>query len=188
MEDWVSSLMDARRFRHALGVTDISFSLALKYSADEEKAVVAGLLHDCAKCLSDEILIAECEKYNLPISKYEKIAPYLLHSKLGAYYGKEKFQIEDEDILNAITYHTTGRPNMSTLEKIVFVADYIEPSRAVIPNLQTIRRLSFIHLDKTVLEILQNTIRYLESTSKSIDATTLEAYNYYKNQLNERER
>jgi len=77
---------------------------------------------------------------------------------------------------------------MSTLEKIVFVADYIEPSRAVIPNLQTIRRLSFIHLDKTVLEILQNTIRYLESTSKSIDATTLEAYNYYKNQINERER
>lgn len=180
IEESVSCTMNHKRFIHTIGVRDISFSLALLNKSDEKKAVLAGLLHDCAKSLSDEALILECEKYELSISEYERRAPYLLHGKLGAYYAKNRYHIEDEDILNAINYHTTGRPNMSVLEKVVFIADYIEPGRADIPHLDTIRTLSFINLDKAVAAILKNTIDYLETNSKLIDTTTLDAYNYYK--------
>jgi len=92
------------------------------------------------------------------------------------------YHVNDNDICNAITYHTTGRPNMSMLEKIVYVADYIEPGRksARIPNLNDIRRLAFVDLDKTVSEILKNTMNYLISKSNVIDTTTMDAFNYYK--------
>lgn len=182
MEKAISKVMDKGRFIHTLGVKDMCFSLALVHGCDEEKALVAGLLHDCAKCLSDEILLQECEKYNIIISEYERKAPFLLHAKLGAYYAKITYHVNDEDIWNAIKYHTTGRPNMSLLEKIVYVADYIEPGRksARIPNLKDIRRLAFVDLDKAVSKILENTMNYLNSKSNVIDTTTMDAFNYYK--------
>ncbi len=182
IEKAVSKVMNERRFIHTLGVKDMCFSLALVHECDEEKAIVAGLLHDCAKCLSDDVLLRECEKYNITISEYERKAPFLLHAKLGAYYAKVNYHVNDTDIWNAITYHTTGRPNMSTLEKIVYVADYIEPGRksSHIPNLKEIRKLAFVDLDKTVSAILSNTINYLNSKSNVIDTTTMDAYNYYK--------
>lgn len=183
----VSKRLPKKRFNHTLGVQTTSFSLAILYGEDYNKAIYAGLFHDLAKYISNKKSLKECKKYKLPISKIEKKNPHLLHGKLGAYYTKTEFGIKDKDILNAITYHTTGRPNMSLLEKIVFVADYIEPNRSEKnnPSLSSIRQLAFRDIDKAVFEILKATLNYLDSgnngdSKKKIDSMSIKAYNYYK--------
>ena len=118
-----------RRFLHILGVQYTSASLAMRYGADMHKASMAGLLHDCAKHMTADKLIKICERHNIEITEAEHKSPYLRHAKVGAYLASAKYGICDEDILNAICCHTTGKPAMTLLEKIVFVADYIEPSR-----------------------------------------------------------
>lgn len=182
----IAKEMTEKRFYHTLGVEAVSFSLAIQYNYDSDKATLAGLLHDCAKCLPDEELLMQCETYNLPISDVERRNPYLLHGKLGAYYAKHKYGILDEDILSAITYHTTGKENMNLLEKIVFTADYIEPNRSKkrIPDLDDIRKLAFTDIDKAVYQILANTLNYLDTGTKEIDQLTVTAYEYYKKKLN----
>ena len=100
---------------------------------------------------------------------------------MGAFYAKKLYGIDDEDILNAITYHTTGRPGMSMLEKIIFTADYIEPGRTRQANLDYIRYLAFTDIDRCVLKILSDTLDYLEEKHKSIDDMTVKTLEYYKN-------
>lgn len=172
--------LDAKRYEHSLGVAYISSALAMRYGADISKALVAGYLHDCAKCLSDEKKLSICKKNNIEISEAEKNKPCLLHAKVGSFLAKKEYGIEDEDILNAITYHTTGRPGMSILEKIVYLADYIEPGRKLVPNLEKIRTLAFQDMDEALLLTLENIIRYLQETGETMDTFTLETYNYYR--------
>lgn len=176
------------RFEHTLGVEFTSASLAMRYGADIFKARIAGLLHDCAKNVSDDKQLDLCKKYKLPISETEKKLPYLLHAKLGAYMAKKEYGIKDEDILNAIEYHTTGRINMTLLEKIVFVADYIEPSRDKAPRLDEIRVEAFQDIDNATLMIFDDTISYILSTDGVIDSTTLDAYNYLRDELEEKKK
>ncbi len=183
----VSKRLPIKKFTHTLGVQTTCFSLAILYGEDYNKAIYAGLFHDLAKYMSNSKLLNECKKHKLPISKTEKKNPHLLHGKLGAYYAKEEFNIKDKDVLNAIAYHTTGRPNMSLLEKIVFVADYIEPNRSEKdnPSLANIRQLAFRDIDKAVFETLKATLNYLntdnnEDNKKKIDSNSIKAYNYYK--------
>ena len=159
---------DKMRFRHTIGVADTSACLASRYGVDMQKAYISGLLHDCAKCVPDEQKITECEQNNIEITKSEYESPYLLHSKLGAFYADVKYGIKDEDILGAIKWHTTGHPDMTMLEKIVFVADYIEPYRNKAANLDTIRYLAFTDIDKAVLQILNDTIN---NTMRNLFAT-----------------
>jgi predicted HD superfamily hydrolase involved in NAD metabolism len=181
IQDQVKENMTKKRFFHTLGVQYTSTSLAMKYNYNIEKAELAGLLHDYAKCYDDDTMIAKCQDYNIPITEYESKLPYLLHTKLGAHYAKAKFGINEPDVLDAITYHTTGRPNMSMIEKIVFVADYIEPSRKMIPKLEEIRKVAFENIDLAVYMILNNTLIYLkENSDKLIDPMTENAYLYYK--------
>ena len=165
---------DKMRFRHTIGVADTSACLASRYGVDMQKAYISGLLHDCAKCVPDEQKITECEQNNIEITKSEYESPYLLHSKLGAFYADVKYGIKDEDILGAIKWHTTGHPDMTMLEKIVFVADYIEPYRNKAANLDTIRYLAFTDIDKAVLQILDDTINYLNKKGNPIDSITLD--------------
>ncbi|MGN0327522.1 MAG: bis(5'-nucleosyl)-tetraphosphatase (symmetrical) YqeK [Lachnospira sp.] len=171
---------DKMRFRHTIGVADTSACLAMRYGYDMEKAYIAGLLHDCAKCVPDEIKIQECNNNNIEISDIEYNSPYLLHSKLGAFYAKTKYGITDNDICSAITYHTTGKPDMSLLDKIIFIADYIEPYRNKAGNLSEIRSLAFIDVDKAIKVVLHDTIEYLKESGKPIDRTTVDTYNFYK--------
>ena len=107
----------------------------------------------------------------------------LLHAKVGAVYAKDKYGVEDEDILNAITYHTTGRPAMSLLEKIVFIADYIEPYRDPLLNLDEIRKIAYENLDQAIVMISENTLDYLKDIGVAIDTMTNETYEYYKSKL-----
>ncbi len=173
--------LDADRYLHTLGVMYTAASLAMCYGEDIEKAQLAGLLHDCAKCIPNDRKIRMCREYGLEITKVEMDAPYLLHSKLGAYLAREKYGVDDDDILGAIMWHTTGRPNMTTLEKIVFIADYIEPARYKAKNLKEVRKLAFHDLNMTVCRILEDTLHYLDSGKAEIDPMSRSAYRYYHN-------
>ena len=148
--------LNEKRYVHSVGVEYTAATLAFVYGADIQKARIAGLLHDCAKCIPTEEKLKKAKKYGLPINKSEKANPDLLHGKLGAYIAKEKFGIKDPDILSAITYHTTGHPGMSLLDKIIFVADYIEPNRKMIRDLTEIRREAYEDIDKCIIHILFN--------------------------------
>lgn len=182
IEKKLSKTMSDKRFYHCLGVQGTSMALAARYEYDIDKANIAGLLHDCAKDLKDEDLIKECKKYKLPVTEVESRNGFLLHGKLGAYYSEHRYGICDSEILTAIHWHTTGKPDMNLLEKIIFVADYIEPNRSEerIPELNDIRRLAFTDLDSAVVEILKNTLFYLEKQGREIDNLTVAAYEYYR--------
>lgn len=175
----IAKVQDGKRFEHTLSVAYTAANLAACHGGDIEKALVAGMLHDCAKGLSDHKLLEHCEKHHIPVSKEERRKPSLLHAKVGSYLAHKKYRVSDTDILNAICYHTTGRPEMSLLEKIIFVADYMEPGRRQAPRLEQIRRTSYADLDQAVLMILEDTLAYLQESSSVIDQTTQETYNYY---------
>lgn len=160
--------LDEYRFNHSLGVAYVSASLAMCYGISVEKAYLAGLLHDSAKGYSDEEKLEKAEKWGVPVDEYEKKSPGLLHSKLGACIASRKFLIEDEEILSAITYHTTGKPDMSLLEKIVFVADFIEPNRKNYNPIEDVRKLAFTDLDKAVFLTSRHTLEWTISQGKSI--------------------
>ncbi len=173
------------RYHHTLGVAYTAIAMAMRYNPDPgnsdfiRRAEIAGLLHDCAKCMDNDKKLRVCDKNNIHYSSFEASHPYLLHGKVGAYIAKTKFAISDEDILQAITWHTTGRPDMSLLEKIIFIADYIEPSRNPIPELDLIRQLAFVDIDKAMEKILSNTLKFLEAKGNPIDKMTQTTYDSY---------
>lgn len=171
--------LDTKRYEHTLGVAYTATALAMRYDVELNSAQIAGLLHDCAKCLSDEKKITICEKHNLKITEVERKNPSLLHAKVGSFIAMDTYHVKDIDIINAILNHTTGRPGMSTLEKIVFIADYIEPGRKNAPNLTEVRKLAFMDLDKALLKILGDTLEYLKDSETEIDQLTQKTYDYY---------
>ncbi len=176
----MKKVQDGRRFEHTLGVAYTAAALAMRYHASIEDAQTAGMLHDCAKCLSDKKMQELCEKGGIFLSDFEKRNLFLMHGRVGAYLAKEKYGIENEDIINAIAWHTTGRENMSLLEKIIFVADYIEPGRRQAPNLSEIRELAFLDLDRAMIRILEDTIVYLKNGRGEIDPATEKTLMFYK--------
>lgn len=175
----VKKSMDKQRYDHTKGVMYTAGCLAMANEYPIDKAMLAGLLHDCAKCIPGHTKIKMCEKYNLEISEIERKNPSLLHAKLGAYLAKDKYDIEDEEILMAIRSHTTGRPGMSLLEKIVYIADYMEPGRKELPNMMDVRYLAFEDIDKCLYRILRDSLVYLKAQDMPIDQTTEETYQYY---------
>ncbi len=179
MKKRLQSDLKPSRYEHTLGVEYTSACLAMRYGCDVEKADLAGLLHDCAKHLPDRKKLRLCKKKKIQISPAEQNNPGLLHAKLGAVLAKEVYGIKDEEILSAIEWHTTGKPGMSLLDKIVFIADYIEPNRDQAPHLDKIRQMAFTDLDQCLLMILKQTLEYLESKGAEIDPMTLETYQYY---------
>lgn len=182
----LKSSLDKNRYEHTLGVAYTAMCLAMKYEVDLDKAELAGLLHDCAKCIPDEKKLKKCYEHNINITEIEKEQPYLLHSKLGAFMAMDKYDIHDKDIINAILKHTTGTADMTMLEKIIYVADYIEPKRNKATNLPMLRKLAFEDIDMTVYIIMKDTVEYLKNKNTKIDDTTLKAYVYYGELINNR--
>ncbi|MCR5228125.1 MAG: bis(5'-nucleosyl)-tetraphosphatase (symmetrical) YqeK [Eubacterium sp.] len=175
----LESKLNPKRFVHSIGVEYTAANLAFVHGADVEKARLAGLLHDCAKYIPTDEKLKRAKKYGIKANKCEKANPDLLHGKIGAFIAKEKYGVDDPEILSAIAYHTTGHPDMTLLEKIIFVADYIEPNRRIIRDLPEIRREAYLDLDKCIIHILKNTLEYLETTDAAIDELTRDTYNYY---------
>lgn len=174
------------RYKHTINVSYTAMCLAMRYEEDLEKAMLAGLLHDCAKCISDDAQLKKCISKGIDVNETEKRQPYLLHAKLGAYLAKEKYGVKDKEVLSAIRKHTTGDVDMTMLEKIIFVADYIEPARSKAKNLTLIRRLAFEDIDTAVYYIMKDTLEYLEEKGSEIDKQTKKAYEFYKNMYAEK--
>ncbi len=172
--------LDKSRYEHTMGVMYTAAALAMAHGADIKKAMLAGLLHDCAKCIPHEEKMALCKKNHIELTQAEKDNPALIHAKLGAFLAKKKYHVTDEEILHAILVHTTGEPRMNLLDKIIYIADYMEPGRDKAENLSIVRPLCFKDLDAALLKILGDTLDYLKSTGKKIDTLTEQTYQYYK--------
>lgn len=170
----------ADRYEHTLGVMYTAEALAMRYGQDMTKAAVAGLLHDCAKCIPNGQKIRLCKKHEIEISEMEEKNPSLLHAKLGAYMAKKVYGVEDEEIISAIRWHTTGKPDMSMLDMIVYMADYIEPNRDKAPNLKEIRKLTFENIEEALYQVLEGTLLYLSDRPEAIDPATKVSYEFYK--------
>ena len=168
------------RFEHTIGVMYTAESLAMRYGVDMTKAAVAGLLHDCAKCISNAQKLKLCKKHGIEISEMEEKNPSLLHAKLGAFLAEDVYGVKDPEILSAINWHTTGKPDMSMLDIIVYMADYIEPNRDKAPNLKQIRKLCFENIEEALYQVLEGTLSYLSDRPDMIDPMTKISYDFYK--------
>ncbi|WP_250277763.1 nicotinate-nucleotide adenylyltransferase [[Clostridium] colinum] len=173
--------LNEKRFYHSIQVAKEAKSLAIEHNEDKEKAFLAGLVHDCCKCFSLPKIYEACEKYNFKLDEVLKKQPDLAHSFLGYYVAKDIYNIKDENILNSIKYHTTGKKNMSNLEKIIYIADYIEPTRPYFEGIYKARELAYKDLDKAMAYILENTIQFNLKKGRIIHHLSMEAYDYYKN-------
>ena len=163
LEQKLQQTLQPKRYLHTLGVAYLSASLAMCHGTSHRDALVAGLLHDCAKNYPDQELLERCLALQLPLSEYEQRIPELLHAAYGAYLAKEEYGITQEDILLAVRNHTLGRPGMSMIEQIVYLADYFEPERTqpTTPALDEIRKNAFQNLDEATYLVSKNTIHYL---------------------------
>jgi len=177
--------LDKGRYEHTKGVMYTAGCLAMAHGYSIENAMLAGLLHDCAKCIPNDEKIALCEKNHILIHPVEYESPYLLHAKLGAFLAEKTYGVSDPEILHAIKVHTTGEPDMSLLDKIIYIADYIEPGRDKAPNLEEVRQMAFCDLNVCMAQILRDTLMYLMSRGGSIDSTTRMTYEFYKQYLEE---
>lgn len=173
--------LDKGRYQHTLGVMYTCASLAMAYHYDMDKAMLAGLLHDCAKNVPNDKKLELCKKHHIKVTQIERENPFLLHAKVGAWVAKKKYHVKDEEILHAIRVHTTGEPAMGTLDMILFIADYIEPHRDKAPGLAQIRETAFQNMERAVEQILHDTLHYLNEKSGGIDPLTESTYEYYKN-------
>ena len=169
-----------KRYEHTLGVAYTAAALAMCYGEDILKAELAGILHDVAKAKKSFELKDDMKGYIDPYTDGAYVdliankAPQILHAVYAPYLAKKDYKIEDKDILSAIRWHTTGKKDMTMLEKIVFVADYIEPNRKKLPDLDRIRTLSFHDISEAVKAIAKSTIEYLGSQGMYIDEFTYE--------------
>ena len=154
--------VSASRYAHSLGVRAVAASLALRHQAPIQKAGVAAILHDCAKCMELSRLQTIAKKSRLDVSPQAMGSNALLHGPVGAVISKLRYHIYDEDILNAIRYHTTGRAGMSALEMVIFVADAIEPTRKPYPGLTAIRAQAEENLLKAALTALTGTQDFIK--------------------------
>lgn len=170
-----------KRFNHSIQVAKEAKSLAIEHNEDKEKAFLAGLIHDCCKCFSLPKIYETCEKYNFKLDEVLEKQPDLSHSFLGYYVAKDIYNIQDENILNSIKYHTTGRANMTNLEKIIYIADYIEPTRPYFEGIYKARELAYKNLDMAMDYILESTIQFNNKKGRIIHPLSIEAYDYYKN-------
>lgn len=177
----LQSKLAPMRYEHSISVSFTCMSLAMRYGYDLEKAELAGLLHDCAKHFTAPELIAKCQKHGIELTEGEMNAPAVIHAKYGAYIAQSKYGIQDQEILSAIGCHTTGKPNMGMLDKILYIADYIEPRREKAPDLPRIRYLAFQSLDRTMYEILKGTLEYLNTKNGNVDIMTHQAFAYFEN-------
>ncbi len=171
----IENHLSEKRKRHTFGVRDTAVKLARLYGAEEEQAEIAALFHDFYKYLDQE----ESDEYvkKLGLSDYYIGNKNLAHSKIAAAMMKEKYGIEDEDLINAVSFHTTGRENMSLLEKIIYLADAIEPGRDY-PMVDGLRRTAEKDLDQAVIDTLEGSLKHVKEAGQTLDPDSEKALRY----------
>jgi predicted HD superfamily hydrolase involved in NAD metabolism len=183
--DWLKNNLTEKRYAHSIGTAECARALAIKYNIDNEKAYIAGLLHDCAKCFPDEKLLSIIEE-NIPdADEMEKSNKKTLHAPASAYIAKQIFGVTDSEILSSIRWHTLGKLEMTTFEKIIFIADKIEERTRENWYAQPIRAclIEKNGLDKAMLQCYKQTIKSLVDRDLMICPLTIDIYNQYEKEL-----
>lgn len=178
INNWLKENLSEERYFHTLGTADCAKELAKKYNLDYEKAYLAGLLHDCAKCFANEKLL-EIIKENLEVEEAEMLNYKTLHAPVSAYIAEKEFEVTDKEILSAIRWHTLGKLDMTDFEKIIFIADKIEPNTRDKEYSDKIRALLEEEngLNKALLKCYKETIKSLVKRNLKICLLTVEIYN-----------
>lgn len=178
INNWLKENLNEERYIHTLGTADCARELAEKFKLNSDKAYIAGLLHDCAKCFSNEKLL-EIIKENLEVEEAEMLNYKTLHAPVSAFIAEKEFEVEDKEILSAIRWHTLGKLNMSDFEKIIFIADKIEPNTRDKEYSDKIRTLLDEEngLNKALLKCYKETIKSLVKRNLKICLLTVEIYN-----------
>jgi predicted HD superfamily hydrolase involved in NAD metabolism len=174
--DYLKNNLNEKRFRHILGVEKEAVKLGMKYDENIEKCRIAAVCHDCLKNSSYDDLLFLIKKYNMELDSIQLNSPQILHGPVGAEFCRENFKIEDAGILNAVAYHTTGRANMSLLEKIIYISDLIEEGRDF-QGINEIRKKAYIDLDDAVLSACNETIIYVVNKNELLHPLTIELRN-----------
>ncbi len=174
-----------KRFEHTLRVESTAVELTQRYGGDSYDASIAALMHDYAKNDSVKKKEKYIEKYGIQLSAVERDRIDLTHGKIAAAIAEHKYNIDNASIIDAITYHTTGRPGMSKLEKIIYIADFIEPGRRSFQGLDKVRELAYEDLDRCLIKILMLTINHLMDKDMPIDPITEQTYEYYFERYND---
>ena len=177
------SYLKAKRIPHVLGTEQTAVALAEKYGADVRKARVAALLHDSTKRLSLDEQLALCGRYRIALDAMERTTLKLLHAKTGAALARSVFGVDDE-IYNAILWHTTGKPGMTLLEKVIYLADFIEPSRDF-NGVDALRSVVWEDLDRGLAMGLSMTVEEMTEMGAPIHRNTLEALDYLRGHIHE---
>ena len=177
--EWLKENLNEERYIHSLGTADCARELAGKYNLDPEKAYFAGLLHDCAKCFSKEKL-KEIIDENLSVEACEMLNYKTLHAPVSAYVAEKDFGVKDEEILSAIRWHTLGKINMTDFEKIIFLADKIEPNTRDKEYSEEIKSLlnQKNGLNLALLRCYKETIKSLAKRELKICMVTIDIYNH----------
>ena len=185
IKQWLKENLNSERYIHSLGTAECAKELAEKFGLNSEKAYTAGLLHDCAKCFSNEKLL-EIIHSNLQVEEAEMLNYKTLHAPVSAYYAQKEFGVEDHEILSAIRWHTLGQIEMSNFEKIIFLADKIEPNTRDKEYSAIIR--SYLSeengLNKALLKCYKETIKSLVKRDLKICLLTIEIYNKLEDLVN----
>lgn len=155
------------RFVHSVNVCNTAVELAEHFGFDKNKAYLAGLLHDCAKCISHDNMLKMCEDFDVELDDFDQINPALIHAKLGEKVAMAQYSISDREVLDAIKWHTLGHPEMGDIAKVVYVADMIEPLRSF-DGVEYLRKVAKEDINKAVLECTNATIRYNTEKNRPI--------------------
>lgn len=170
--------LNKNRFAHSIGVANTAVKLAKRFGVDEEKAYIAGLLHDCAREFENEQLPAEATKRGIKIGEVESAMPLLLHAYIGAKMIGEVYGVDDAEISQAIYRHTVGARDMTELDKIIYFADMIEPNRNY-PGVDELRKIAeFKELDDIILTALDESIIFVVQKNSLVHPDTIDARNY----------
>lgn len=172
----IKPFLSEKRYYHSVCVSKAATELAKKYGSDPLKAQTAGILHDIMKDTPPEQQLEKMKHYGIKLTEVELAAPKLWHAMLGTEYLRNELHIEDTEILNAVRYHTTGRRNMTLLERVLFMADFISADRDY-PGVEELRKAAQKDMNTALLEGLSYTISDLANSGKPIHPDTLEAYN-----------
>lgn len=173
IREYLKARLKEERYEHCIGVMEMAVKLAQMYDADVYNAKFAGLLHDCAKNMKNEELLSYCSENNIPVDDIKRSSPGILHAEVGADIAKKEFGVNDE-IKEAILYHTLANSKMTKLDKIVYIADLIEEGRNL-PGLDSIRETVYHNLDEGYLAALKYCIENVAERGKPIHQQSLDA-------------
>ena len=179
LEEAVIALMNPNRVAHVLGCRDTAVELARVYGENEADAARAGLLHDITKAIDGPLQLTLCDEYGIVLDTFSRSFPKTLHALTGSLVAQRIFG-ENENVVSAICHHTTGRANMTLLEKIIYIADYVEPNRDF-PGVEEMRAMAYTDLDRAVLMGLESAVAHVRRQGQGLAPATLEALEFLQN-------